>query len=556
VTSRRDFLEGVTLAGISLAVPRRPPALPAFFLDIIRPPDRVMVESVAEAIVLTRSGDEWTGPGGVRVTTASRSGRLSVRLSSPSTAIKRLHLRWRGLTGSAPAILGDAWERGYGDLEWRGWVPDRVMPWYFAMHERGLTHAYGVRTGGAAFCFWQADRDGISLWADVRSGGGGVMPGRRELAVCEVVSRVGRAGETAFAALRAFCREMCPDPLMPAEPIYGSNDWYSAYGDNSADTVRADAARIVELSPAGGNRPYAVIDDGWQPGGGRDKPGAGIWDRGNEKFPDMPGLAAAVRSAGARPGIWIRPLQAPADAPASWRLPRDRDTLDPTIPEVLAKVAADMARLRAWGFAMIKHDYTTFDIFGRWGFQMGAAMTRDGWAFAGGADRTTAEVIGALYGTIRTAAAESLVIGCNTVSHLSAGRFEICRIGDDTSGTEWPRTRRMGVNSLAFRGVQHGGFYVADPDCVGVTRAVPWTLTRQWLDLVARSGTMLSVSIAADALGAAERRDLRTALALAAVRQPVGEPLDWERSVCPARWRLSGRERSFDWIGPEGAGPP
>jgi alpha-galactosidase len=205
---------------------------------------------------------------------------------------------------------------------------------------------------------------------------------------------------------------------------------------------------------------------------------------------------------------------------------------------------------------MIKHDYTTFDIFGRWGFQMGAALTRDGWAFAGGADRTTAEVIGALYGTIRTAAAGSLVIGCNTVSHLSAGRFEICRIGDDTSGTEWPRTRRMGVNSLAFRGVQHGGFYVADPDCVGVTRAVPWTLTRQWLDLVARSGTMLSVSIAADAIGAAERRDLRAALALAAVRQPVGEPLDWERSVCPARWRLSGRERSFDWIGPEGAGPP
>ena len=107
-----------------------------------------------------------------------------------------------------------------------------------------------------------------------------------------------------------------------------------------------------------------------------------------------------------------------------------------------------------------------------------------------------------------------------------------------------------------FGVLENRRFYVADPDCVGVTRAVPWTLTRQWLDLVARSGTMLSVSIAADALGAAERRDLRTALALAAVRQPVGEPLDWERSVCPARWRLSGRERSFDWIGPEGAGPP
>ncbi len=90
-----------------------------------------------------------------------------------------------------------------------------------------------------------------------------------------------------------------------------------------------------------------------------------------------------------------------------------------------------------------------------------------------------------LYRTIRQAAGDSLVIGCNTVSHLSAGHFEICRVGDDTSGTEWPRTRKMGVNTLAFRGPQHGAFYVADADCVGVTNAVPWSLTRQWLDLLA-----------------------------------------------------------------------
>ena len=95
-------------------------------------------------------------------------------------------------------------------------------------------------------------------------------------------------------------------------------------------------------------------------------------------------------------------------------------------------------------------------------------MTRDGWTFAAGPSRTTAEVVEDLYRTIRVAAADSLVIGCNTVSHLSAGHFEICRIGDDTSGTEWPRTRKMGVNTLAFRGVQHGAFYVADADCVGV----------------------------------------------------------------------------------------
>jgi alpha-galactosidase len=113
----------------------------------------------------------------------------------------------------------------------------------------------------------------------------------------------------------------------------------------------------------------------------------------------------------------------------------------------------------------------------------------------------------------------------------------------------------MGVNSLAFRGVQHGAFYVADPDCVGVTTAVPWSLNRQWLDLVARSGTMLSVSLAPDALGATERRDLKAALALAAVPQPLGEALDWQRTVYPERWRLMGRERTYDWVEADGAGP-
>jgi hypothetical protein len=41
---------------------------------------------------------------------------------------------------------------------------------------------------------------------------------------------------------------MCPTPRLPSQPVYGSNDWYWVYGKNSADTVRTDAAHIVELS--------------------------------------------------------------------------------------------------------------------------------------------------------------------------------------------------------------------------------------------------------------------------------------------------------------------
>ena len=562
-TTRRQFIgnamrsaAGAALVGKSAAPVFLAGAPPRGFVDLLRPPDVVGVQSdSAELRLVDAGGGRWSKDD-VVVTTAVLSGALSVSLATSKTTIKRIHMRWRGRLPDMPLILGDAWERGYGDLEWRGWAPDRVMPWYAATSDRSGTHAYGVRTSARAFCFWQIDPQGVSLWADVRSGAAGLKLGERVLDVCDVVCRAGREGESSFAALRAFCATMCAKPRLPASPIYGSNDWYWAYGKNSADTVLADAQHVVELSPTGRNRPFVVIDDGWQPVRGQSRTGVGTWDRGNEKFPDMSGLAQAVGRAGARPGIWIRPLQAPADAPDAWRLARDRAFLDPTVPEARQKVVDDIARLKQWGFELIKHDYTTYDVFGRWGFQMGAALTRDGWTFASGPTRTTAEVIDDLYHAIRDAAGDSLIIGCNTVSHLSAGRFEVCRVGDDTSGTEWARTRKMGVNTLAFRGPQHGTFYVADADCVGVTNAIPWSYNRQWLDLVSRSGTMLFVSLAPDALGAEQRRDLKAALALAAAPLPLGEPLDWQRNVYPSRWRLMGRERTYDWVGADGAGLP
>ncbi|HYN06313.1 MAG TPA: hypothetical protein VES67_02885 [Vicinamibacterales bacterium] len=524
-------------------------AVPRTFLDLIRPPDSVIVQTTSTAErSLRRSGQDRWEDGGVVVTTSPGQGSLRVQLSSPSSAVRRLRLRWRGRLEAVRQLMGDAWERGYGDLEWRGFVPDRVMPWYLATFDGRFTHAYGVRTGAKAFCFWQADPQGISLWADVRSGGAGVELGARTLTVCEIVCRQGGAEASAFASIRAFCTQMCARPRLPRDPVYGSNDWYWAYGKNSAATVLTDARNVVELSPTDPNRPFAVIDDGWQPERGQGRPGVGTWDRGNEKFPDMPGLASEIRRIGARPGIWIRPLLAPADTPDAWRLPRERTILDPTVPEVRKKVADDIARLRQWGYDLIKHDYSTFDLFGRWGSTMGDALTRDGWTFATGPTRTTAEVIEELYQTIRTAAGEALIIGCNTVSHLSAGIFDICRIGDDTSGREWARTRKMGVNTLAFRSPQHGTFYVGDADCVGVTNAVPWAFNRQWLDLLARSGTMLFLSLAPDALGEAQRRDLRDALAIAARPQPLGEPLDWQQTAWPSRWRLMGKEVTYDWM--------
>ena len=418
MTSRRQFLEQSALVAVGLSLPTpRPGALPTIeaaprgFIDLgHQGPDSVLVQTSAGDVRLVRDSNGKWSANGVTVTTDG----ARVTLAAPGVAIKRIHLRWRGDLTTTRQLLGDAWERGYGDLEWRSWIPDRVMPWYVATTDGRLTHTYGVKTGARAFCFWQVDQQGVSLWADVRSGGVGVQLGDRVLSVCDIAYRSGRAGETSFAAIHAFCKQMCSNPRLPSRPVYGSNDWYWAYGKNSASTVRTDARHIVELSPAGGNRPFAVIDDGWQPERSKDKLGVGLWDRGNENFPDMPGLAAEVKRIGARPGVWVRPLLATKETPDALRLSRDKAYVDPSIPENLKKIEDDMARIRGWGYELIKHDYTTFDIFGRWGFQMGAEMTRGNWTFAGGPARTTAEVINDLYATIRKGAGDSLVMmGCD-----------------------------------------------------------------------------------------------------------------------------------------------
>ena len=260
----------------------------------------------------------------------------------------------------------------------------------------------------------------------------------------------------------------------------------------------------------------------------------------------MSGIAKDISNAGAKPGIWIRLLTA-QHQPASWRLSSDNDILDPSIPDVRLYVKERISRLRGWGFKLIKHDYSTVDITGEW---RSASVKSDAtWHFAD-TTRTTAEIIRDFYTAIREAAGDDvLVMGCQTVSHLSAGIFDLMRIGDDTSGKEWERVRKMGVNSLAFRGIQHGTFYSADADCVGLTKSeeIPWSLNVQWLNLVAQSGTPLFISFKKGALTSEQEKDVAAALELAAKPQPLCEPLDWQEKIWPVSWKLNGKIQSFKW---------
>jgi alpha-galactosidase len=498
----------------------------------------------APDLILVDPGDGWRAHAGSGVAVELvRGDGLAVLVGA--ARIARLRLRWRLAVG-AVRLLGDAWERGYGDLEWRGVVAERAMPWYVLIHDGAALHGLGVATGGAAMAAWFVDAGGVTLELDLRCGGLAVEPGARLIAAATVIARCGTPGEDEHAAAHAFCRRMCPAPRLPAQPVLGLNDWYYAYGSQDGAGVRRDAERLARWCDGLAVRPWCVIDGGWE--AGVDPGGLGGGDfSGRPAFGDMGELASAVAACGVRPGLWLRPLQ----APLGWSgpllaAPREGRVLDPSTPEALADVQRRVRVATAWGYQLLKHDFSTFDVCGRWGFQMGGGVAADGWAFAD-RGRTTAEILRGLYAAIRAAAGDALVLGCNTVGHLAAGLEELQRTGDDTSGRAWERTRKMGPNTLAMRMPQHGAFFAADADCIGLTTAIPWQLNRAWLEAVAGSGTALFVSPHPDAVGAEQDTALRAAFATAAASPAPAAALDWRDTTAPCRWRTAAGERSFAW---------
>jgi alpha-galactosidase len=520
--------------------------------DHLTVPDAIAARAADGAMTaMTRQGSTWSTTGlkiSLEPEQQANGSGLNVALESARNDIAFLRLRWRRRIKPDARVLADTWERAYGELGWRGLSPERVLPWYFTLAQGNDVASFGVETQPNAFCFWQCDPDGISLWIDLRNGGEPAHLSGRRLALCRVLSAQWSGRGDLYSNLRAFCARMCQRPLLPAGPIVGSNDWNYAYGRNTAGGILRDAKLMVELSPPG-HRPFVVIDDGWQ-----DK----------KRFPDLADLAAQMRSSGARPGIWIRPLRAEERVRAT-RLRSKRfgdaaaeeiSAYDPSVPDGMNATLRSVLDARAQGFEFIKHDFTTFELFGQWGRDMGAQPGRRGWQFAD-ATRTTAEIVLDLYRSIRSAAGSGCtILGCNTFGHLAAGIFETQRISDDTSGREWERTRRFGVNALAYRIPQHRTFFHADPDIVAVTRIIPWRLTAQWLDVVARSGTALFVAPAPDAMSDEARAAVRAAFVIA-VGNPAGHPVPDATSQTPETWRFTSPSitRLYDWDLPDGADP-
>ncbi|MBR2417331.1 MAG: hypothetical protein IKB12_01740 [Clostridia bacterium] len=263
----------------------------------------------------------------------------------------------------------------------------------------------------------------------------------------------------------------------------------------------------------------------------------------------MEKLAFEIKELGVRPGIWVRLLHNRDRAiRKDMRIKRGkkRQYLDPTHPEVQKYIRADIERIRGWGYELLKHDFTTADLFGDFGMNLNETITNvDSWHFYD-KTKTNAEIVLELYRLIKDAAGGMLIIGCNTVSHLSAGLVHIYRTGDDTSGYDWERTKKMGVNTLAFRLAQNEAFYMCDADCVGIIKEkIPWEKNRQWLHLLSYSNTPLFVSCS-DKITGTQRKDLAEAYRVFNEPHTI-KPVDLYGTKTPSEWLIDGKTVKYNW---------
>lgn len=466
---------------------------------------------------------------------------LSVFLTATADRPQFVTLRWRFATEEALFVLGDAWERSYGELCFKKLGEnDRPMPWYFAATDMAETCCFGVKTQPNAFVCFTYDRSGITAKIDCRNGGGGVALAGRSVKLCTFV--FARFARPPFESLCAYCRQLCDAPLLPREKIYGGNNWYYAYGESSFADILRDAKLQAELARGIENRPFMVVDDGWSihRTQGPYLP--------NEKFGDMKALAAEIKKLGVRPGLWIRLLDdVSEELTPEMRILRGgkREYLDPTNKTVQQYLRREIETVKAWGYELLKHDFSTVDLFGSYGKDLTDTVTNDvGWHFED-ESKTNAEIVLDFYRLIKEACGDMLIIGCNTVSHLCAGLVQINRTGDDTSGRDWDRTRKMGVNTLAFRLAQNNVFYLADADCVGISGdLIPWEKNRQWLDVLSKSDTALFVSCPEAA--PAQKADLRQAY-LEIQKDHAVQPVDLFENRTPEIWEIDGARVRYCW---------
>jgi alpha-galactosidase len=264
---------------------------------------------------------------------------------------------------------------------------------------------------------------------------------------------------------------------VPARVGTGWCSWYQFFTRVTAEDIERN---VDALAPLHGQIETIQIDDGYQAA-------VGDWLEWDADFPDGVGpLAARIRSAGFRAGIWLAPFLVSrasrvAKEHPDWILrtwkgqpivanvqPLWKGTVcyavDPTHPEVHTWLGEVIGQLRRDGYDYLKLD-----------FLYAGALT--------GARNTPRTPSAAAYRqaiqAIRDAAApDPFLLGCGAPLGPSIGLFEAMRIGPDIAPKWRSRTEdaaaglpaapsaRNAVRNVLSRAALHQRLWVNDPDCV------------------------------------------------------------------------------------------
>ena len=122
------------------------------FETIVRCPDIVIVDQT-RAMKNETSGSLFTA-GDVTVETQVSGGKLNVSVTAADTSVCKVRLRWHLSQKLRGQVLGDAWERAYGVLEWKNVTPWQTLPWYALVNDGKTTVGYGVMVRPGAICNW------------------------------------------------------------------------------------------------------------------------------------------------------------------------------------------------------------------------------------------------------------------------------------------------------------------------------------------------------------------------------------------------------------------
>lgn len=462
--------------------------------------------------VVERTSRGWL----VKGTVSGRPGRIEVfRAPAPPVFLLNNWQSWGPAQPATPATRFPELEaivRDYspwlfsplGDEILRGPVSDYVAAW-----DGGLA---GFLTSRIAHPFFTVEGGELVGWLEFFEAGFARPVALEPLAVLED----GPAADLleAYARLVKRTHRVRINPWNPA----GWCSWYHYFGRLGWPDV------LENLDVAASDRtglPFDVfqVDDGYETE-------IGDWTSPKPGYPDLGGLARAIKDRGFRAGIWTAPFSAsessrlfaehpdwmvaeggrPKPCYKGWG--RTIYALDTTHPGARQWLEATFRSLRRAGFSYLKID-----------FLFAAAMP-------GERHKRVTPIQAYREGmrTIRRAAGRGFVLGCGAPLWPSVGLVDGMRIGEDTapywktkpSPFQGPNAYFALKNALT-RQFMHRAFWLNDPDCL-LLRDREIELTRNERELYAlAAGALDNMVIDSDRLaflGRGERDLLRRVLAL------------------------------------------